>query len=90
MGETEARKVKCAPCKCALHGPRNPKPDDRISCPRCGVGDTFDAVMREVGEYVKEQAAIALNGSVRDAARGSKYLGIATTVRPEGGHRFVI
>lgn len=29
-------KIECGKCRVPLRGPANPKPDDLLTCPRCG------------------------------------------------------
>lgn len=90
MAEASSHTVKRAKCKCALVKEPDAKPEPRAACPNCGVGDTMAAIRKEVGEYVKEQAAISLSKSVSDVSRGSKYLKFTPTFKPRGGHRFIV
>jgi hypothetical protein len=41
----------------------------------------MDAIRQEVGEYVKEQAAISLSKSITDVSRGSRHLKFTPTFR---------
>jgi hypothetical protein len=83
------QEVKCAKCKVALQGPANPKPQDRMECPRCGVGDRFDRVMAEVGEYVRDQTEDALGRSLETAFRNSKNVKLTKGPRRRKAYRFI-
>jgi len=87
---TEQPEVKCAACKVALQGPSVPKPQDRFSCPKCGVGDSYENVMREVGEHAQEQLADGLARSMRAATRGNKYVKFTEKPRAKHSHRFIV
>ena len=65
------QEVKCAKCNVALKGPADPTPQDRFECPRCGIGDSLDRVMAEVGEYATEQVEGALGRTLEAALRDS-------------------
>jgi hypothetical protein len=82
--------VKCATCKVALQGPSAPKPQDRFSCPKCGIGDSYENVMREVGNHAREQLADGLARSMRAATRGSKYVKFVEKPRAKRAHRFIV
>jgi hypothetical protein len=82
--------VKCAKCKVALQGPSAPKPQDRFSCPKCGVWDSYENVMREVGEQAQEQLAARLAHSMRAATRGNKYVKVTEKPRAKRSHRFIV
>lgn len=87
---SEEKTVKCAKCDCALKGPTNPQPNDRMECPRCGDGDTVERVMSEVKEYVKDQMATALVEGMRRATRGSKFLKVSSKSSAHRDYRFVV
>jgi hypothetical protein len=89
-GPIMAENFKCARCKIALEGPAKPKPQDRFSCPKCGVGGRYDAIMREVKEYVSEQGQAFLDAKLRDAARRSKFMTFTPASRPKRNHRFIV
>ncbi len=86
----DTQEVKCARCKCALQGPADPKPNDILTCPSCGEGDTLDRVLAEVGKYVEEQVAKSLHNTIAKATRGSDVFKVTSNFRPKGGHRFVV
>jgi DNA-directed RNA polymerase subunit RPC12/RpoP len=87
---SDTKQIKCARCQRGLEGPAHPQPHDRIACPECGEGDTFECVMAEVGEYMKEKAAMALNKGLRKSTKGSRFLKLTSNFKPKGGHRFVV
>jgi NAD-dependent SIR2 family protein deacetylase len=87
---TDITEVQCAKCKVTLQGPADPKPQDVFSCPKCGTGDRFDRVMREVSEYVEEKMAEKFSRSLGDATRGSKNLKVTQKPRPKKVYRFII
>lgn len=82
--------VKCAQCKIALQGPTNPKPQDRFSCPRCGIGDSYQNVMRDVRGHVEEQLGNRITQLMRNATRGSKYLQFTEKPRAKRRYRFIV
>ena len=82
--------IKCARCKVALKGPPNPKAQDRIECPRCGVGDSFKRVMDEVKEQAAEQMSDALGRTLEAALRGSKNMKLTKTSRARKPHRLIV
>ena len=87
---TDTKEVKCAKCNIALQGPDNPKPQDRFECPRCGVGDRFDRVMAEVGDYATEQVADATTRAFQSAFRNSKNVKLTTSPRSQKRYRFIV
>ena len=84
------QEVKCAKCNVALKGPADPTPQDRFECPRCGIGDSLDRVMAEVGEYATEQVEGALGRTLEAALRDSKNIKLTKTSRPQKARRFII
>lgn len=86
---TDIRNVKCGQCKVALEVVT--EPHGKIArCPRCGTSDTLDNVIREVGEYAKEQAAQHLEKKMASIARGSKFMKFTPAHRPKKRHRFIV
>ena len=81
---TQTVEVLCARCRVPLKGPAEPDSDARFACPSCGEGDTHEAVMREVGEYVQEMAAKNLSESLANAARSSTFLKVTSKYTPSG------
>lgn len=82
--------IKCATCNVALQGPVESKPDDMVTCPACGQGDTFDNVMREVRDHIKEQMADYASRVVMEPFRRSKLFKVSQTPRVKKRHRFVV
>jgi hypothetical protein len=81
--DTEA---KCAKCKIPLQGPSDPQPQDRFSCPECGVGDSFENVMREVGDQVEERLASSLHA----ATRSNKHVKFTEKPSAKRAYRFIV
>lgn len=82
--------IKCAKCKIPLQGPRNPKPQDRFSCPKCGIGDSYQNVMREVGNQAEDYLANRITQAMRNATRGSKHLKFTEKPRAKRSYRFIV
>ena len=85
------REVKCGKCNVPLQGPADdPKPKKIFFCPKCGVSDTYENVMREVEEYVTEEAGDYIASGFEKATRGSKYLTFKKGHRMKRAHRFIV
>jgi hypothetical protein len=87
---TDITEVKCGTCKVPLKGPVDAKADDRFTCPEGGNGDTYENVLREVGEYVKEQTAQHLERQMADIARWNKMFQFTPASRPQQSYRFIV
>lgn len=87
---TDTSQILCSEHKVPLEGPVNAKPDDRFSCPVCGVGDTRENVFREAREFVQEQAAKQLEGQMASIAADSKFIKFKPASRPQRVYRFVV
>ena len=81
---TQNVEVLCAKCHIPLKGPAKPKDDDRFTCPRCGTGDRYEAVVAEVGEYVKEMAAKKLTESINKAVASASFIRAESSFKPSG------
>ena len=68
----DTKNIMCGYCDTPLETIAEPKPNSRAECPSCGNGDTFENVMKIVGEGVKEQTAIALSKSLKRTFGGGK------------------
>lgn len=82
--------IKCVKCDCALLGPVDPGPADRFSCPTCGEGDTRDNVLKEAGEYAKDQAAIEIQKKAQEVARSSRFITYSSHYQPRQDYRFKV
>lgn len=71
---TTTQAVLCGSCKCAVETVSNPKPHDKVSCPRCGRSDRFDQVMATVREYVLHLTKKAMSEAFAKAARGNRFV----------------
>lgn len=87
---TDIRDVKCAACNVPIQGPSDSDPKAIFSCPSCGVSDTAENIVREVGEYVQEQGAEYLDSTFRDVARRNKSFKFTPARRQKKTYRFVI
>jgi hypothetical protein len=87
---SEPQEIKCAKCNIPLKGPADPQPQDRIACPRCGVGDTFENISAEITEYIGEQLVKALARQTEAAFSKSKNMKLAQTPRPQKSYRFIV
>lgn len=82
--------VQCGLCKVPLKAPVEPKAEDVIICPECGDSDTYENVLREVRDYVEEQAAQHLEKALASGVKGSDMLKFTPTVRPKRTYRFIV
>lgn len=87
---TTKKQVKCGKCKVALEVVTKDNGQKIGTCPKCANTDTLENVHRIVGEFMKEHAALRIHKAMADAARGSKFLKVASRVPPKRKHRFVI
>lgn len=86
-----ANQIKCMRCKVPLQGLIvDGKPKGKFSCPRCGRGDTYPNILREIGEQAKEKAADKITGAFERATRGSKSLTFKKSRRPKKVYRFTV
>lgn len=81
--------IFCGACKGPAKSVSNPKPDDTVSCSRCGREDRFDNVMRSVQDYVTDSLAKSLNASMAKAVRNSKFVKVTTKSVPQRSYRWV-
>lgn len=81
--------ILCGSCKSPAKSIPEPKPDDKVSCPRCGREDRFDSVMRSVKDYVTDSAAESLSASLANAVRGSKFIKVTSQPRPQRSFRWI-
>ena len=86
---TDTKSILCGKCRVPLEGSANPKPKDRYSCPRCGNGDTVENVLSEAKSFVTEMAQRKLQESMRQAARGSKFIKFDGKPIPKRTYRFI-
>ena len=61
--------VLCGSCKCEVKAVANPKPHDKVICPRCGRSDRFDKVMVTLQEYAAHLAQKHIAEGFASAAR---------------------
>lgn len=83
--------IKCARCNVPLEGKIvDGEAQEYFSCPRCGVGDTHENIMRELADYTEEKAAEFLSKTMSDIARKSKFITFRENSRPKKRYRFVV
>lgn len=75
----------CARCRVMVERVGEPNPEDRYACPVCGEGDTHDAIVTEVGEYVVEMAAQKVSDMFAGIGRKSSALSVRSSHRLGGG-----
>ena len=81
--------IICSRCKVPVQGPEEPASDDIISCPECGVSDTFDKVFKEVEAWTVDMMEASLDKSLREVARGSSVLSVSGSPKSVGRYRFI-
>lgn len=87
---SDHKPVLCAVCRVPVQVSPSPKPDDTVTCPRCGVEDSHANVMKSIAEQGQEYLAHKLQEAMSNAARGSKYLKYTPGSIPKRTHRFVV
>ena len=50
---TDSIDVLCGKCKVPLTVPDDPKPDDMVTCPKCGASDRYDVVSKKAVKDAK-------------------------------------
>lgn len=81
--------VLCGGCKCAVKTVANPKPHDKVSCPRCGRSDRFDKVMDTVREYVVHLTYKSISKGLAESTRGNSFVKFKPQNRPNPSFRWV-
>lgn len=89
MGES-IKPALCGKCRVALEGVVNPEPHSVFSCPACGEKDTYENVVRIIGEYAHDEAARFLHKKAHDVARRSKFISVKSKPIPNRTHRFIV
>lgn len=87
---TITQNIKCARCRWSLRGPPKPKPHDRLTCPRCGNGDTLKNIMAEARRYVEEQEAHEYYSQLVKAGRSSQHLEVIEKSAANRTFRFIV
>lgn len=72
--------VLCGRCKVGVDGPPNPKPQDTITCPKCGRSDSFKNVMASVEKFSTDLLQKKMSEGFKRAFSGSK--GVKFTAKP--------
>ena len=82
---------KHAPCDEPLNvSSTDPKPDDVVTCPKCGLTVRYEAFHAEIQEYLAEKVSERMSSVFRDAANSIKSMTFHEGVRPKKVHRFVV
>lgn len=87
---TDVPNVKCGRCEVPLERPIDSDHKVLFTCPNCGESDTRENVLREVHEYVQEQAAKDLEKTMAGIAKGSAILQFTPSRRPQRRYRFIV
>jgi rubredoxin len=87
MSQTTAQ-ILCNKCKVPPEPIADSQPET-WRCPRCGVSDTRENILREVKEHATEVAARYLQDGLRDAVRGNRFLKVESKPIPKRSYRFV-
>ena len=59
--------IDCAKCKVPLQGPANAKPDDILTCPRCGASGTVQDALGQARKQFHSTMSKELKRIIRDA-----------------------
>ena len=86
----EIGELLCAKCQVPLEGVADPNPKSRVSCPRCGVSDTFKNVREEAEAYYKESVARSILESFATGVRGKGRLTFKPKRSPKRVYRFKV
>ncbi len=81
--------VLCGGCKSAVETVPDPKPNDQVSCPRCGRTDRFDKVMESVGRYAAQLAAKHLAEGFAKSTRGNSFIKLTVKHQPDRSFRWI-
>lgn len=82
--------AKCGRCKVAVGITAEDNGVKRGTCPRCGETDTVPNIMKILGDYVREKAAIDLHDAMKQATRGSKIMKLTGSPPTKRKHRFIV
>ena len=82
--------VACNVCEVGLEGPSDPNPQDIFICPACGLAETFEAVQRELGEWVKEIIAKPVQERIATAVDGKAIKFKPDHLPKKMGFRFIL
>lgn len=81
--------ILCGCCKSPAQTVADPKPQDKVTCPRCNRSDTLDNVRRIVGEHVAYETSCQLSESLSRAVRGSSVLKFTPKRAPQRSFRWI-
>lgn len=87
---TITQSIKCARCRWSLRGPPKPKPYDRLTCPRCGNGDTLANIMIEVRQYIEQLEAHENYSALIKTASNNGQLEAIRERPPRRAFRFIV
>lgn len=86
----DTKSVLCGACHVAVKGPADPKPEDTFTCPSCGRADSLENVMASAIAFVLETSRRYLQESMRETARGSKFIKFEGKPVPKSDHAFIV
>ncbi len=88
MSEIVTHQILCSVCKVPLEPiPGSQPPSWR--CPRCGVGDTRENVVREAKEHAEEVAARFIQDKVKEAGQKCSFFAVEVKPIPKREYRFI-
>lgn len=85
----EMHTVKCAKCNEFLSG-EGEELDSIFSCPKCGISDTHENIIKEVVEFVGQKSEDAVSDMLKDSFSGIKGMTYTETPGTKKDFRFVI
>lgn len=81
--------ILCGSCKVPVEGPADPKPQDTITCPRCGRHDSFKNVMASINRHATDLLGNQLQEGIARAARGNKFMKFESKSIPKRSYPFI-
>lgn len=89
MSTTTAR-ILCGGCKTDPTGPAEYDNDTVFKCPTCGQTDRYEDIVQEAHNYMEDIAAKHLTDQMEDMAKGSPFMKVTTTPRPQRTYRWIL
>lgn len=68
---SDQKTILCAKCEVPLQGPEDAKSDTVLACPNCGLSETIENIMKEIGQRMMVDE---VGDMLRNATRGSKHV----------------
>lgn len=80
--------ILCSACKVTPERIADSEPES-WRCPKCGISDTAENIIREAKEYAVEVTSRHVQDSARKAAQGSKFIKFKGNPIPKRKYRFI-